>query len=106
MRRPGGEMKVDGQEVYAAADAAARLGVSISSLRVQRVRGKIAGIKVGRDYVYAAAEIDRYRRQVSGRRGFAASTHPLYGKRGGGKRKTGTTTTTIEYDHPDKPDAS
>lgn len=100
-------MKVDGQEVYAAADAAACLGVSVSSLRVQRVRGKISGIKVGRDYVYAAAEIDRYRREVSGRRGFAASTHPLHGKRGGGgKRKTGTTTTTIEYDHPDKPDAS
>lgn len=100
-------MKVDGQEVYAAADAAARLGVSVSSLRVQRVRGKIAGIKVGRDYVYAAAEIDRYRREVSGRRGFAAPTHPLHGKRGGGgKRKAGTTTTTTAYDHPDKPDAS
>jgi excisionase family DNA binding protein len=58
-------------------DAAARLGLSPSTLRVQIRNGRLAAVKRGRDWHVTPAELERYRAQSLGRRdpGSAAQPH-------------------------------
>jgi excisionase family DNA binding protein len=42
-------------------EAADRLGLAPSTLRVQLHRGKLRGVKRGRDWWITPAEVDRYR---------------------------------------------
>jgi excisionase family DNA binding protein len=44
-------------------DAAQSLGLAASTLRLQVKLGKLAAVKVGRDWLLAPAEIERYRRE-------------------------------------------
>jgi excisionase family DNA binding protein len=44
-------------------EAAAMLGVSPSTLRLQARIGKLRAVKVGREWVVNAVEIERYRRE-------------------------------------------
>lgn len=50
------------------AEAASLLGVSHATLRAQVHRGRLRATKVGRDWLVDRLEIDRYRREVQGRR--------------------------------------
>ena len=50
------------------AEAADLLGVSHSTLRAQVHRGRLHAVKVGRDWLVTAEEIDRYRLEVQGKR--------------------------------------
>jgi excisionase family DNA binding protein len=47
------------------AEAAERIGVTPATLRQQLSRGKLAGVKVGRDWFVSAAEIARYKKRVA-----------------------------------------
>jgi hypothetical protein len=62
-------MKLDNQTVYTAAETAARLGIAPTTLKRQRQNGRIIGILIGRDYVYSAEAIRRYRQDVQQRAG-------------------------------------
>ncbi len=58
------------------------------SLRRQVLRGVIKAERVGnRTYVITDEEVERYRREHLGKRGFASATHPLYGEQGPGHRR-------------------
>ena len=48
-------------------EAAARLGVAASTLRVQIRKGKLHATKRGRDHWVTDGEIERYRRESKGR---------------------------------------
>jgi excisionase family DNA binding protein len=50
------------------AEAASLLGVSHATLRAQVHRDRLKATKVGRDWLVDRREIDRYRREVQGRR--------------------------------------
>lgn len=50
------------------AEAADLLGVDHSTLRAQIHRGRLRALKVGRDWLVTAEEIERYRREVQGPR--------------------------------------
>jgi excisionase family DNA binding protein len=50
------------------AEAADLLGVSHSTLRAQVHRGRLHAVKVGRDWLVTAEEIERYRLEVQGKR--------------------------------------
>lgn len=54
-------------------EAAARLGLSPVTLRVQLGKGKLKGRKVGRDWTVSEREVERYRAESLGRRHAAAS---------------------------------
>jgi len=49
------------------AEAAERIGVTTATLRQQLSRGKLSGIKVGRDWFVYSEEIARYRKRVARR---------------------------------------
>ncbi len=66
--------------------AAERIGVGAHTLSQQAKKGVLRAVLIGHSYVVTASELDRYRREHRGRQGFAARTHPLHGKRGGGGR--------------------
>lgn len=55
-------------------DAAALLGLSPTTLRVQVRNGKLRATKVGRDWTVTPREVERYRRESLGRRHAAASS--------------------------------
>ncbi|MEW5705148.1 MAG: helix-turn-helix domain-containing protein [Pseudomonadota bacterium] len=44
------------------------LGVSHATLRAQVHRGRLRAFKVGRDWLVTDEEVERYRREVQGRR--------------------------------------
>ena len=50
-------------DVLTLAEAAARLGVSPTTLRVQIRNGKLRARKVGRDWTVSEREVERYRRE-------------------------------------------
>jgi excisionase family DNA binding protein len=50
-------------------DAAARLGVTPDTLRQQIARGRLEGVKHGRDWWIEPDEVERYRRDVAGKPG-------------------------------------
>lgn len=50
------------------AAAAARLGLSPTTLRVQVRNGKLRARKVGRDWTVSEREVERYRRESLGKR--------------------------------------
>lgn len=62
-------MKLDSQIVYPAAEAAAKLGISPTTLKRQRQNGRIVGVQIGRDYVYSAEAIRQYQVEVQARAG-------------------------------------
>lgn len=66
--------------------AAARIGVTAHTLSQQARKGTLRAVLIGHSYVVTASELARYERDHRGRQGFAARTHPLHGKRGGGGR--------------------
>lgn len=84
-------MKIGDEEVLTTTQAAERIGVSPDTLQSQIRRGKIAAERFGRQWMIKANELQRYRDEVQGKHGFAAPSHPLHGKRGGGRRKKGDT---------------
>ena len=49
-------------------EAAAQLGLSPSTLRVQLHKGRLKGRKVGRDWQVSNREIERYRAESKGKR--------------------------------------
>lgn len=57
MKRPNAQVTL--------ADAAAQLGVTAATLRQQLGRGRLSGVKVGRDWFVSSEEIARYKRRVS-----------------------------------------
>lgn len=59
---------MDSQLPLGLAEAADLLGVSHSTLRAQVHRGRLSAVKVGRDWLVTAEEIDRYRLEVQGQR--------------------------------------
>jgi len=50
-------------------DAADRLGLAPNTLRIQANRGSLNAIKIGRDWVVEAGEVERYRDAVQGKPG-------------------------------------
>ncbi len=80
-------MQIGGEEVLTLREAAERLGLSPQTLYLQVRRGRLAATKKGREYLVLGSEVERYRDEVQGKSGFAADTHPLHGKRGGGGRR-------------------
>lgn len=56
-------------------EAAAQLGLSPSTLRVQIHKGRLLARKVGRDWQISPREVERYRRESAGKRaGHAAAS--------------------------------
>jgi len=74
-------MKIGDEEVLTISQAAERIGISPITLRLQVRRGKVTAERFGRQWVIHAAEVERYRRDVQGKPGFAAETHPYHGQR-------------------------
>jgi len=74
-------MKIGDEEVLTINQAAERIGISPITLRLQVRRGKVTAERFGRQWVIRAAEVERYRRDVQGKPGFAAETHPYHGQR-------------------------
>lgn len=66
--------------------AAARLGLSPETLRLQVRAGKMRATLAGKTYLVTASEVRRYDAFRKQPRGFARPDHPLHGKRGGGGR--------------------
>ena len=55
-------------------EAAARLGVAASTLRVQIHKGKLRSVKRGRDHWITEGEIERYRREHQAARSIEAKS--------------------------------
>jgi excisionase family DNA binding protein len=79
-------MRIGDEEVLTLREAADLIGLSPQTLYLQVRRGKLAATKKGREFLVLKSEVERYERETKGRSGFAARTHPLHGKRGGGGR--------------------
>jgi excisionase family DNA binding protein len=58
-------------------EAAERLGVSPSTLRVQLWKGKLRGRKIGRDWSISPSEVDRYARESGRQVNRCTSRHPF-----------------------------
>lgn len=80
-------MQIGDETVYTLSEAAALLGLDRRTLYLQVKRGKLRAAMSGREYRVLGSEVERYREEVQGKHGFAASSHPLHGKRGGGGRQ-------------------
>ncbi len=61
-------------ELLSLAEAASRLGLSVSTLQHQARDGRIRATLIGKTYVIEASEVDRYRATSLGRPGRHAST--------------------------------
>jgi excisionase family DNA binding protein len=61
-------------------EAAERLGLSPSTLRVQLMNGKLRGVKRGRDWWITPSEVDRYGREHGRRVHRCTARHPLHSK--------------------------
>ncbi len=79
-------MKIGDDEVLTLKEAAELIGLSPQTLYLQVRRGKLAATKKGREFLVFKSEAERYARETKGKSGFAAPSHPLHGKRGGGGR--------------------
>jgi excisionase family DNA binding protein len=80
-------VRIGDDEVLTLKEAAEMIGLSPQTLYLQVRRGKLAATKKGREFLVLRSEVERYDRETKGRSGFAAPSHPLYGKRGGGGRR-------------------
>jgi len=80
-------MQIGDETVYTLSEAAALLGLDRRTLYLQVKRGKLRAAMSGREYRVLGSEVERYRDEVQGKHGFAAASHPLHGKRGGGGRQ-------------------
>jgi len=58
-------------EIMSLTQAAARLGLSRETLKVQARRGKLRATKIGNIWTVTAAEVQRYEVEHKGRFGFA-----------------------------------
>jgi excisionase family DNA binding protein len=59
-------------------EAAERLGVAPSTLRVQLWKGKLRGTKRGRDWWITPAEVDRYAAESGRKVRRCTSRHPMH----------------------------
>ncbi len=80
-------MQIGDDEVLTVNQAAERIGVSVTTLYSQIQHGKIQARRFGRQWMLTASEVRRYIDEVRGKRGFAATSHPLHGKQGPGHRR-------------------
>jgi excisionase family DNA binding protein len=78
-----------GDEVLTLKQAAERLGRSATTLRLQVHAGKLHATLVGKMYLVTSMEVERYRREVLGKYGFASPLHPKHGTQAGGGRRKG-----------------
>ncbi len=74
-------MQIGDDEVLTLTQAAERLGVTRNTLAQQAKKGVLHATLAGKVYLVTASELERYRREVQGKTGFAAATHPYHGKR-------------------------
>jgi excisionase family DNA binding protein len=80
-------MEVTGDDrILTLIEAAALIGRSPQTLYLQARRGRLRAEKHGGVWLVRESEVRRYEREVLGRHGFAASTHPLHGNRSEGRR--------------------
>jgi excisionase family DNA binding protein len=77
----------ENDQVLTLAQAAELLGVTRATLAQQAKKGVLRATLAGSVYLVTAKEVERYRREIRGKTGFAAASHPLHGKRGGGGRR-------------------
>ncbi len=68
-------------------EAAKRLGVAHSTLRIQARKGILSATIIGGRYLVTAEDIAAYDEQRKQPRGFARPDHPLHGKQGPGHRR-------------------
>lgn len=80
-------VRIGDEEVLTLKEAAEMIGLSPQTLYLQVRRGKLTATKKGREYLVLKSEIERYDREVKGKSGFAAPSHPLHGKQGPGHRR-------------------
>ncbi len=80
-------MQIGDEIVYSLSEAAELLSLDRRTLYLQVRRGKLHATMSGREYRVLGSEVARYRAEVQGKHGFAAPSHPLHGKRGGGGRR-------------------
>ncbi len=62
-------MQVGDDEVLTLKQAAARLGLSSETLRLQVRRGRLKAMLAGKTYLVTGKEVARYEREVKGRHG-------------------------------------
>jgi excisionase family DNA binding protein len=83
-------MQIGDEEVLTLKQASERIGVSVTTQQQQAKKGVLRAHLMGKTWLVTATEIARYEREHKGRTGFAAESHPLHGKRGGGGRRKKT----------------
>lgn len=74
-------MQIGDETVYTLVEAAQELGLDRRTLYLQVQRGRLKAEKRGREYLVLGSEVERYRREVQGKHGFASDTHPYHGTR-------------------------
>ena len=62
-------MRVGGEEVLTLKEASARIGVAVSTLRMQAERGVLQATLRGKTWLVLATEVDRYEREHKGKKG-------------------------------------
>ncbi len=62
-------MQVGDEEVLTLKQAAVRLGLSPTTLRLQVYRGSLKATRIGTTYAVTASEVERYRREHKGKVG-------------------------------------
>jgi len=81
-------MDVKGEDrVLTLTEAGTLIGRSPRTLYLQIRNGKLAAEKHGRDWLVRESEARRYEREMKGKHGFAAESHPSHGTQAGGGRR-------------------
>lgn len=74
-------------EMFTIQEAAAKSGLSTSTLTRQIANGALVAEKMLGRWFVTPENLERYVQEHKGKQGFAQTSHPLHGKRGGGGRK-------------------
>jgi excisionase family DNA binding protein len=82
-------MQIGETEVLTLKQAAARIGLSASTLRNQIKNGALRGQVIGNTYVVTARDLAAYDERRKQPRGFSNPAHPMHGKQGPGHRRKG-----------------
>ena len=82
-------MKIGNEEILTVKEAAAMIGINVTSLHDQLRKGKIHAERFGHQWFFRPEEVERYMNEVAGRgrRGFGNPSHPLHGRQGPGRGK-------------------
>lgn len=73
-------MTSPGGQILTSIEAAARLGITDATIRAQKGKGKLHGVKHGGIWIFTAEEVERYARENQVRRkGGRASSSPPSG---------------------------